>query len=338
MARITVALLSFAIAALALHEPPPGAITVGKEGRYANLSTALQDVSSLEYFVFAGTYTDTVVITRDSVRVYGQTRNPGSYLGNTVTITNNIPASQAGSNDKSGTVQVHAANVSLYNLNVANTYGKPVEQAQAIALSVQGGQFGGYGLKITGDQDTLLANVGTQYYANSWIEGAVDFIFGQHASPMMRYRHDAMTPPHVRALSSVWITHSVIHAIRDGNLTASGRSSDDAFWYVIDRSTVSANSTATATYLGRPWGDYARVVYQHTWLPGSVPPVGWMDWHPGIDHVTFAEYANVGPGAARNGGEYRANFSTQLTAPITISTVLNSTSWIDSSFLYWAED
>ncbi len=56
-------------------------------------------------------------------------------------------------------------------------------QAQAIALSVQGGQFGGYGLKITGDQcvpsacvfafafvlmwltpssrDTLLANVGT---------------------------------------------------------------------------------------------------------------------------------------------------------------------------------
>ena len=41
-----------------------------------------------------------------------------------VTITNNIPASQAGSNDKSGTVQVHAANVSLYNLNIANTYGK----------------------------------------------------------------------------------------------------------------------------------------------------------------------------------------------------------------------
>lgn len=64
-------------------------------------------------------------------------------------------------------------------------------------------------------------------------------------------------------------------------MTASGRGSDDAFWYVIDHSTVSANGTATATYLGRPWGDYARVVYQHTWLPKSVPPVGWMPWHPG---------------------------------------------------------
>ena len=69
-----------------------------------------------------------------------------------VLITNNIPASQAGSNDASGTVQVHATNVSLYNLNIANTYGKPVEQSQAIALSVQDGQFGAYGLKLTGFQ------------------------------------------------------------------------------------------------------------------------------------------------------------------------------------------
>ena len=41
-----------------------------------------------------------------------------------VTIMNNIPGSVVGSNDKSGTVQVHATNVSLYNLNIANTYGK----------------------------------------------------------------------------------------------------------------------------------------------------------------------------------------------------------------------
>ena len=41
-----------------------------------------------------------------------------------MTITNDIPASVAGSNDASGTVQVHASGVSLYNLNIANTYGK----------------------------------------------------------------------------------------------------------------------------------------------------------------------------------------------------------------------
>lgn len=71
-----------------------------------------------------------------------------------------MPASQAGSNDLSGTVRVAAANVSLYNLNIENTYGHPVTQSQAIALSVQADKFGGYGLKLLGFQDTLLANVG----------------------------------------------------------------------------------------------------------------------------------------------------------------------------------
>lgn len=76
------------------------------------------------------------------------------------TISHNLPASQAGSNDASGTVRVAAANVSLYNLNIENTYGHPVSQSQAIALSVQADKFGAYGLKLSGYQDTLLANVG----------------------------------------------------------------------------------------------------------------------------------------------------------------------------------
>jgi hypothetical protein len=33
---------------------------------------------------------------------------------------------------------------------------QPVDQSQAIALSVQATQFGAYGLKISGYQDTLL--------------------------------------------------------------------------------------------------------------------------------------------------------------------------------------
>ncbi|RPD64827.1 pectin lyase-like protein [Lentinus tigrinus ALCF2SS1-6] len=295
--------------AFALSSPPAGAITVGTGGKYATLSAALKDTSSSVYYVFPGTYTDTAIISRANVRVYGQTNTPTSYSGNTVTITNNIPASQAGSNDASGTVQVHATNVSLYNINIANTYGKTVDQAQAIALSVQDGQFGAYGCKILGDQDTLLANVGAQYYANSWIEGAVDFIFGMRAS--------------------IWITRSVINTIGNGYITASGRSSDDAFWYVIDNSTVQGTGTA---YLGRPWRDYARVVFQRSTLGSNVPAAGWSVWgssDPQTDHVTFAEYANTGPGASGT----RASFSTKLSAPVSITTVLNSTSWIDPAFL-----
>ncbi|KAI0756744.1 pectin lyase fold/virulence factor [Daedaleopsis nitida] len=302
-AHLAVLCAAFVTGALALSSPPAGAITVGSGGKYATLSAALKDTSSSTYYIFPGTYKDTAIITRANIRVYGQTNTPNSYTGNTVTITNNIPASQAGSNDASGTVQVHATNVSLYNLNIANTYGK----AQAIALSVQANQFGAYGCKITGVQDTLLANVGAQYYADSYIEGLVDFIFGMRAS--------------------VWITRSVINTIGSGYITASGRSTDDAFWYVIDHSTIQGTGPA---YLGRPWRDYARVVFQNSQLGSNVPAAGWSVWGSTTDHVTFAEFNNTGAGADTS---KRASFSTQLSAAVSITTVLNSTSWIDRAFL-----
>jgi hypothetical protein len=44
---------------------------------------------------------------------------------------------------------VHGTNVALYNLNIANTYGKQASQSQAIALSAYGSQFGAYGLKVS---------------------------------------------------------------------------------------------------------------------------------------------------------------------------------------------
>lgn len=89
-----------------------------------------------------------------------------------------MPASLAGTNDLSATVRVLqgatgtrrkrlaspayrvlALNYfTVYNLNIENTYGKPLLQAQAIALSVNEGHFGVYGSVISGWQDTLLAN------------------------------------------------------------------------------------------------------------------------------------------------------------------------------------
>ncbi|CAE6521679.1 unnamed protein product [Rhizoctonia solani] len=290
--------------------PPSGAITVGSGGKYSTLSAALQDTSSNVYFVYAGTYTEQVAISRANVKIYGQTSNALTYSSNQATITNNIPASSAGSNDASGTVRVLATGVSIYNLNIANTYGKPVDQSQAIALSVQAGQFGCYGCKLTGYQDTLLANKGTQFYGKSYIEGAVDFIFGQTAS--------------------IWITGSTINTIGNGYITASGRSSADSNYYVIDNSSITGTGTQ---YLGRPWRNYARVIVQGTSIGSHIVAAGWSQWSsstPNTDYILFGEYNNSGGGAWRTG---RASFATKLSAGVSISTVLGSTSWVDSAYL-----
>ncbi|CAE6467307.1 unnamed protein product [Rhizoctonia solani] len=287
-------------------------ITVGKGGKYATLSAALKDTSRQvnTYFVYAGTYKDQAVISRANVRIYGQTTNALTYANNQATITNNIPASQAGSNDASGTVRVLAKGVRIYNLNIANTYGKPVSQSQAIALSVQAEQFGCYGCKLTGYQDTLLANQGTQFYGKSYIEGAVDFIFGLRGS--------------------VWITGSTINTIGKGYITASGRSSADSAYYVIDKSAITGSGKQ---YLGRPWRNYARVVVQNTKIGDHVVAAGWSAWSsssPNTEHILFGEYNNSGAGSWKAG---RASFATKLSAEVSISTVLGSTSWVDSAYL-----
>ncbi|KIM26852.1 carbohydrate esterase family 8 protein [Serendipita vermifera MAFF 305830] len=280
---------------------PSGAITVGASGKYSTLSAALKDTSSNVYYVYAGTYKEQVAISRSNVIIYGETTTASSYTGNQATITNNVPASSAGSNDASGTLRVLATGVKIYNLNIANTYGK------AIALSVQAGSFGCYGCKITGTQDTLLANVGTQVYAHSYIEGYVDFIFGQTAS--------------------IWITKSVIQTTGSGYITASGRSSADANYYVIDQSTIQGSGSsylAAETVKGRPWRNYARVIFQNS------KAAGWSVWGSSdtrTDHVTFGE-----SGAWSSS---RASFATKLSSAVTISTVLGSgyAAWVDSTYL-----
>jgi hypothetical protein len=59
-------------------------------------------IFSSVYFIYAGTFKEQVVISRANIKIYGQTSNATTYTSNTVTITNNIPASSAGSNDASG--------------------------------------------------------------------------------------------------------------------------------------------------------------------------------------------------------------------------------------------
>jgi pectinesterase len=76
-------------------------------------------------------------------------------------------------------------------------------------------------------------------------------------------------------------------------------------------------------YLGRPWRNFARVVFQKTELSKVINPAGWGIWNVGDDRTNatyFAEYENKGPGAQVQ----RANFSREIGGPIAIETVLGA--------------
>lgn len=171
-----------------------------------------------------------------------------------------------------------------------------------------------------GYQDTLLAQIGNQVYAGCYIEGAVDFIFGQHAR--------------------IWVTQSRLAATASGgSITANGRSTaTDTSYFVIDQSTINASDSgsvpAGTVYLGRPWTKYARVVYQLSSLSSIINSAGWTVWSSTENRtaeVTFEECQNSGTGAAGP----RAKFSSLISSPITIDTILGSTygDWVDTTYL-----
>lgn len=162
---------------------PPGCITVGSGGSYGTIQAAVDSLSTSSttaqcLFIESGTYSEQVLVSsrKAQLTIYGYTSDISNYSANQVTITGAWSQADGLSNDETATLRVKAANFKLYNINVANTYGKG---SQAVALSAYA-DSGYYACSFTGYQDTLLAQIGYQLYAGCMIEGVTDFIFGKN--------------------------------------------------------------------------------------------------------------------------------------------------------------
>ncbi|KFZ00683.1 hypothetical protein V500_00969 [Pseudogymnoascus sp. VKM F-4518 (FW-2643)] len=273
----------------ALTSPPDGALTVGSGGTYSTIQKAIDALdtgssSTQSIFIYSGTYNEQVKIPAlgGPLEVYGYTEDDSSYSGNEVNVEQSCSQTSCGTNnDGTATISNHAANTKFYNINIKNTYGKG---SQAVALSCYGTSQGYYGVALYGYQDTLLSNEGKHFFGKSFIQGATDFIFGQHGI--------------------AWIDGTDIRVNGNGYIVASGRASDsDVSYYVINNSNVAADASGGVTtgnaYLGRPWGEYARVCFQNTELSDIINGAGWKIWNEGderIGHVTFQEFGTRGRG------------------------------------------
>ncbi|KAJ7228125.1 carbohydrate esterase family 8 protein [Mycena haematopus] len=319
-------------------KPPRGAVIVKPgtniAGEFSNLGDAVNalpaDNTAQVVFVYPGTYVGQVNVSRAGpVTIMGYTRNALDFSQNTVTLVHNASlATGAGSDDLTGTLRILSNNVSLYNLDIKNDFGVAATNGQAIALSNQGDQVGVYACKLLSYQDTLYTNVGNHVYLKSYIEGAVDFIFGRH--------------------SIAYFEGNTLASKGAGCVTASGRELNDTGIYVFNENQVIAAADAFLNvtgnvFLGRPWGDFARVVFKNTFVSAPMNKTLWSIWDPGddrTDFVLFAEYNSFGPGVA---DAHRANFSTVLdraeAAQYNLeSAIPNYKAWVDAEYLLPGND
>ncbi|KAG0149227.1 hypothetical protein CROQUDRAFT_40093 [Cronartium quercuum f. sp. fusiforme G11] len=276
--------------------PPAGAYIVrrrGLDGEYDSIQAALMALETLgpsghnatqTIFIYPGNYVERLIVDyKGPLRMMGFTEDKQDYLRNQVNITGGLNAQIAGSDELSATVRIIKDDFAMYNINVYNTYGHQGHFSQAIALSGTGSKQGHfYGCSFFGYQDTLLTLNGYHYYSKCYIEGAVDFIFTQKAV--------------------VWFEKVTTASIAQGAISANGR--NDAInpsRYVFNRARVLSKGAATGTvYLGRPWGNYSRVMYQYSYLSEVVNPRGWTSWQKvdtRTNHASYTEFKNFGPGS-----------------------------------------
>jgi pectinesterase len=238
-----------------------------------------------------GIYRERIIVTQNhaNITLIGLGKSPED-----VVITNSLNARTAGGTFFTETAEINGDAFEADNITFENSAGNT---GQAVAAAVRSDRAIFKHCRFLGHQDTLFADYGRQYYVDSYIEGGVDFIFGN---------------------ATAVFDHSEIHANGPGYLTAQSRTDPaQTTGYVITNSRVTASidatppppagapgasSTAAAhnvTALGRPWRPYSRVIFMNTELPAEMNPAGWTVWNakdPVPPLAYYAEYNNTGPG------------------------------------------
>ncbi len=135
---------------------------------------------------------------------------------------------------------------------------------RAAALSVDTGYAEFLNCKFLSSQDTLYTGGSPQYYKNCLIEGQTDYIFGGSNAVF-------------DSCELRWKGYS--SGSVGGYITAAREQGSPYTGYLFKDCKVTANSqlTVSAGYLGRPWGQTAKVLFVNTTLQNGnmITAAGW---------------------------------------------------------------
>ncbi len=230
-----------------------------------------------------GTYHERVIVTQNhpNITFIGTGKSPED-----VVITNSLNAKTAGGTFFTETVEINGTGFEADNITFENTAGNT---GQAVAVADRGDRSIFKHCRFLGHQDTLFADYGRQYYVDSYIEGGVDFIFGNATAVFDRSELHANGPGYLTAQSRTAPDQTTGYVILNSRVT----SSIDHDAPPMNPATPGATSSASAhntTGLGRPWRPYSRVIYINTELPADLNPAGWNNWNNPANEKT-AYYA-----------------------------------------------
>ena len=265
----------------------------GAGGKFTTIQAAVDaaPAGGAEIRIAPGTYREVVHVDKAGIHFRGQTKDPAKVM----LVYGNSAGSTCGTGC-SGTLFVNGDDFIATYMTIANDYSKRnPTPSQAVALMLRGDRAVLRKVRLLGAQDTLYAasrrckvpqepcSEARQYFKDCYIEGHVDFIFGD-----------------AKAFFEGCEIRSIAHG-EGGYVTAQSRlfpAEDSA--YVFDHCRLMAEAGAGPVYLGRPWRDYSTVVFLHTEMGAHIRPEGWSTWKDSpterLNTATYAEYGSKGPG------------------------------------------
>jgi polygalacturonase len=265
-------------------------------GDFYSIQQALDvaPANGAELLIGPGTYRETISVTKPNIELRGSDPDAAKTI-----IIFNKSAGTSGGTLHSATAQIRGDNFRAENLTFANDWNATHEQvpvgSQALAVLVTADKAVFSNVRFLGNQDTLYTGSRNcapdgepciptrQYFTHCYVEGNVDFIFGD-----------------AKAVFDHCEIHSTPHS--EGFITAQSKhypAEDSAF--VFNHCTLTAGPGVANVWLGRPWRPYAKVIFLNAEMGSHILPAGWREWHPAETHsietAYYAEYNSTGPGA-----------------------------------------
>lgn len=174
------------------------------------------------------------------------------------------------------TVVVKSNDCYFDNITLENSWGHRKQAGpQALALNTIGDRTILNNVALLSYQDTWItpsAPNNRAYVKNSFIEGAVDFIYNS---------------------GNIFIDNTTLYINRKsgGYIVAPSHGADTKWGYVFMNCTITAPAPAAATdvWLGRPWHNSPKTVFINTKAEVTIPAKGWYNTMGGLP-VLWADY------------------------------------------------
>lgn len=170
------------------------------------------------------------------------------------------------------TVVVNSADCFFENITLENSYGHRQKTGpQALALNTIGDRSIFNNVAMLSYQDTWITTSTSNYRTyvrNSFIEGAVDFIYNS---------------------GNIYVDNTILYIIREsgGYIVAPSHGADVEWGYVFNNCTITAPGvpSKTTVWLGRPWHNYPKIVFLNTRAEVTIPATGWYETMGGLPAI-----------------------------------------------------